>query len=180
MTQFVFCKKRDRERNNFISPWASSNQSSMGNSSFDGPNFNQFGNSSLGSGMGFNNFNSPNNGGGGANSLLNGFNGLGNNPNMGNNNSFDSLSGNNGPVFGMNNNLGGQGGNFCEILLKSCVFLEVDETMINFTSNLTYWVFFIQAETIWEAMDKMMKGEKRHKSQFQKMYVLISYQDCIF
>lgn len=177
MTQFVFCKKRDRERNNFISPWASSNQSSMGNSSFDGPNFNQFGNNSLGSGMGFNNFNSPNNGGGGANSLLNGFNGLGNNPNMGNNNSFDSLSGNNGPVFGMNNNLGGQGGNFCEILLKSCVFLEVDETMINFTSNLTYWVFFIQAETIWEAMDKMMKGEKPHKSQFQKMYVLISYQD---
>lgn len=77
----------------------------MGNSSFDGPNFNQFGNNGLG--MGFNNFNNPNNTSN-ASSMLNGFNGLGNNPNMGSNSAFDnSLGGNNGPVFGMSSNLGG-------------------------------------------------------------------------
>ncbi|XP_055320981.1 heterogeneous nuclear ribonucleoprotein K homolog isoform X2 [Sitodiplosis mosellana] len=93
---------RDRERNNFINPWASS--PSMGNSSFDGPNFNQFGNNG---GMGgFNNFNNPNTGS--PSSLMNGFNGIGNNPNMGNNNNaFDNNMGNNGPVFGLNSSLGG-------------------------------------------------------------------------
>lgn len=100
---FVFINYRDRDRNNFISPWA--NQTPIGNSNFDGSNFNQFGNNGLG--MGFNNFSNPNNTSN-ANSMLNGFNGLGNSPNMGNNSAFDNnLGGNNGPVFGMNNNLAG-------------------------------------------------------------------------
>lgn len=39
---------------------------------------------------------------------MNGFNGMGNSPNLGGNNAFDSsLGGNNGPVFGLNNNLSG-------------------------------------------------------------------------
>lgn len=99
-----FDSDRDRDRNSFINPWAS-NQTPMGSSSFDGPNFNQFGNNGLG--MGFNSFNSPNNANS-PNSLMNGFNGIGNNPNMGGNSGFDnSLGGNNGPVFGMNNSLSG-------------------------------------------------------------------------
>lgn len=97
---------RDRDRNSFINPWASNQTQPMGNSSFDGPNFNQFGNNGLGMG-GFNSFNSPNNANS-PNSLMNGFNGIGNNPNMGGNSGFDnSLGGNNGPVFGMNNSLSG-------------------------------------------------------------------------
>lgn len=96
---------RDRDRNSFISPWASS-QAPLGSSNFDGPNFNQFGNNGLGMG-GFNSFNSPNNANS-SNNMMNGFNGIGNNPNMGGNSGFDnSLGGNNGPVFGMNNNLSG-------------------------------------------------------------------------
>lgn len=119
---------RDRERNNFINPWASS-QTAMsggggggggGNSNFDGSNFNnngfgtgggfgasnQFGNNGLG--LGFNNPNSlmSNTGlGSGLNSSF------GNNSNMNSNSDFDNNMGaNNGPVFGMNslggNNLG--------------------------------------------------------------------------
>lgn len=95
---------RDRDRNSFINPWASS-QTSMSGSSFDGPSFNQFGNNGLG--MGFNSFNNPNNSSS-ANSLMNGYNGLGNSPNMGSSGAYDnSLVGNNGSGFGMNNSLSG-------------------------------------------------------------------------
>ncbi|XP_031616486.1 poly(rC)-binding protein 2 [Contarinia nasturtii] len=93
---------RDRDRNSFINPWAS-NQQPLGGNNFDGPNFSQFGNNGLG-GMGYNNFNNPNNTSN-TNSLMNGFNGLGNNPNLGNNSAFDnSMGGNMG--MGGNNNLG--------------------------------------------------------------------------
>lgn len=119
---------RDRERNNFINPWASS-QTALGggggNNNFDGSSFNnngfgtsggfgasnQFGNNGLG--LGFNNPNSLMSN----NSLGSGLNSsFGNNSSMNSNTGFDNNMGaNNGPIFGMNslggNNLANNMGN---------------------------------------------------------------------